>query len=131
MPMKSILLLILLISSTFAFADYDAAELQNLFTDKAQRARIDAMRAGKVHGSGVQKTDRVKLSGYVKRSDGRNVVWLNDKNTLQNNRMGNVRVQQKTVGKDKNVTVIIDGRAVRLKPGETWSEGSGVSELSP
>lgn len=111
-------------------AEYDDADLQKLFTDKKQRAQIDAARSGNYSDAGAQKTNQVKVSGYVTRSNGKSVVWLNNKNTLDSTRMGNVKVRQSSIGKNKKVTVTIDGVPVRLKPGETWTEGSGISDIT-
>lgn len=110
--------------SSAAVAEYDPADLQKLFTDKRQRAQIDASRSGKL-SSEAQVTEQVKVSGYLKRSDGKDVVWLNNSNTLESNRKGNLRVRQSDIGADKRVTITVDGRTVRLKPGETWHKESG------
>ena len=63
------------------------AELGRLFFTPAQRATLDKMRAQNV---GVEKTaadtvpapplpQNVTLDGIVRRSDGRNTVWLNSR----------------------------------------------------
>jgi hypothetical protein len=114
-----------LFCSNAVFAEYDPAALQKLFTDKKQRAQIDAARSGNLPTEGGQVTDQVKVSGYVKRSDGKDVVWLNNGSTLESNRQGNLRVRQSDIGADKRVTVTVDGRTVRLKPGETWHKETG------
>ena len=43
--------LICMMCSSALYADYDAEDLQKLFTDKRQRAQIDAARSGDVTGS--------------------------------------------------------------------------------
>lgn len=106
-------------------AEYDASNLKNLFTDKVQRAQIDAARSGRTSGSELKQTSQVKVSGYVTRSDGKSVVWLNNKNTLEGQKIGDVRVHQHTIGKDKKVTISVDGKTARLKPGESWSKETG------
>lgn len=105
--------------------DYDPEDLNKLFTDKDQRMQIDAGRSGKASPSGIQKTSEVEVSGYVTRSDGKSVVWLNDKNTLDSSKIGDVRVNKNNIGKDKKVTISVDGKTARLKPGETWSKETG------
>jgi hypothetical protein len=115
-----------MICSNVLYADYDAADLQKLFTDKKQRARIDATRSGKRTGSDIQKqTSKIKVSGYVTRSDGRSVAWINNTNTLDNSRVGNVKVHQSSIGKNKKITVSVDGKTAQLKPGETWNKETG------
>ena len=104
-------------------AQYNADDLNKLFTDKNQRARIDAARSG-VTGSAKQ-ADKVKVDGYVTRSDGKSVVWVNGQSTLESSRLGNIRVHQPSMQKDKKVVVSIDGESKRLKPGETWHKSTG------
>ena len=117
------------ICSNILHADYDAANLQKLFTDKQQRARIDATRSGKRTGSEMKKqTSKIKVSGYVTRSDGKSVAWINNKNTLDSSKIGEVKIQQSNIGKNKKVGITVGGMHVHLKPGETWSEDSGISD---
>ncbi len=113
-----------LVFSAAALADYDEKDLKKLFTDKNQRAQIDAARSGKTQGA-VKKTSKVKVSGYMTRSDGKSVVWINNKSTLESSRIGDVRVNSSSVGKDKKVTVRVDGKTRRLRPGETWYKQTG------
>ena len=114
-----------LCSSSSLHAEYDPSNLKNLFTDKSQRAQIDAARSGNVSGPEVKQTSKIKVSGYITRSDGKSVVWLNNKSTLEGSKIGDVRVHQHTIGKDKKVTISVDGKTARLKPGETWSKETG------
>jgi preprotein translocase subunit SecD len=111
--------------SSVVCADYDASDLKKLFTDSSQRAQIDAVRSGKNTGSELQQTTKVSVSGYVTRSDGKSVVWVNDKNTLDSSKVDDVKVQQSTIGNNKKVTITVDGKTARLKPGETWSKETG------
>jgi hypothetical protein len=106
-------------------ADYDVSDLKKLFTDKSQRAQIDAARTGNVSGTEVQQTRKIKVSGYVTRSNGRGVVWVNNSNTLDSSKIGDVRVQQSSIGKNKKVTISVDGKTTRLRPGETWYKETG------
>lgn len=105
-------------------ADYNAAQLKKLFTDKNQRTQIDAARSGKSSAAGIKKTSKVDVSGYVIRSGGKSVVWMNDNNTLESSKIGGVRVHPASVGKNKKVTVSVGNKTRRLKPGETWSEST-------
>ncbi len=115
-----------MICSSVLHADYNAADLQKLFTDKKQRARIDATRSGKSTVTDVRKqTRKIKVSGYVTRSKGESVVWVNDKNTLEGSIIGDIKVQQSNIGKNKKVGVTLDDTHVHLKPGETWYQETG------
>ena len=117
--------LFLLFSSNALHAEYNASSLKNLFTDKNQRLQIDAARTGKNLKAEFQQTNKVNVNGYVTRSDGKSVVWINNKNTLDSSKIGDVRVHSRNIGKDKKVTISVDGKSVRLKPGETWSKETG------
>ena len=124
-----ILSLVCILSNNALFAGYDEIELQKLFTDKQQRRQIDSARSGNYSINESPQTNKVEVTGYVTRSDGKSVVWVNNKNTMESSRMGDVRIHQSSIGKGKKVTVTVDGNAVRLKPGETWSEDSGISDV--
>ncbi|VAW54889.1 hypothetical protein MNBD_GAMMA05-1846 [hydrothermal vent metagenome] len=117
--------LMVLMSSTPAYAEYDVNDLKKLFTDKRQRAQIDAARAGDYSGSEVQQATQVNVSGYMKRSGGKSVVWVNGTNTLESSKVGGVMVNTQTINNDNKVPVKIDGRTVYVRPGESWSEASG------
>ena len=121
-----------MICSNAVHAGYDAADLQKLFTDKKQRARIDATRSGDHNESDKpKKTSKIKVSGYVKRSNGKSVVWINNENTLESSNIDGANVHQSSIGKNKKVTVTVNGKTKQLKPGETWdkdSERSGMAK---
>lgn len=106
-------------------AEYDSAALGKLFTDKSQRAQIDALRSGSYTGEDIQQSSEVKLSGYVTRSEGEGVVWINNKSTLENLKVGDVKVHQPSIGKNKKVTISVGGKTAKLKPGETWYKETG------
>ncbi len=122
--------LVCIMSNNVLVAGYDATELNKLFTDKQQRRQIDSARSGNYSATESPQTSKVEVTGYVTRSDGKSVVWVNNKNTLESSRMGDVRIHQSSIGRNKKVTVTVDGNAVRLKPGETWSEDSGISDIT-
>ena len=105
-----------------SYADYDAADLNKLFTDKNQRAKINATRSGKAPNVAAKKTKKITVNGYITRSDGKSVVWINNKSTLESSKIGNIKVRSNNVGKNKKVTIYVDGKIKRLKPGETWHE---------
>lgn len=106
-------------------AEYNDAELQALFTSKKQRSRIDAVRAGRGVGSQGKKSTSVKVSGYMTRSDGKSVVWVNDGNTIDGSRVNGLKVHSGSVGKNNRVTISVDGKRKHLKPGETWRKDTG------
>ena len=75
-----------------------------------------------------KKTDKVEVKGYVTRSDGKNVAWINNSNTLEKSRVDNVRVHRSSIGKNRKVGVTVNDKHVSLKPGEKWTEGAGISD---
>ena len=117
--------LLCFLCSSALYADYDAENLQKLFTDKRQRAQIDVVRSGNYTEPGLQKINQVSVLGYVTRTDGKSVVWINNKNTLDSSKIGEVKIQQSNIGKNKKVGVTVDGTHVHLKPGETWYQETG------
>jgi len=123
--MKLIITLLPLLASSPVLAEYDAAELGKLFTDRQQRLHIDAARSGQSKSASVRQTSKVNMHGYITRSDGKSVVWINDDNTLKSSSVGDVRVHGSSVGKNKRVTISVDGKTARLKPGETWHKETG------
>lgn len=100
-------------------------KLQNLFTDKKQRAQINASRSGKSTNAELKKTDKISVSGYITRTGGKSVAWVNNKNTLDTTSVGDVKVHQASIGKNKKVGLTVGGKHVRIKPGETWYKETG------
>ncbi len=125
--------LALLLVTTEVYADYDVRQLKKLFTTVQQRKHIDDMRHGKVMQLHKEKkTDRVIVSGYVKRSDGKNVVWVNGKNTLTGNSIHGIKVDPESINDLGQVILSIDGKQLKLKPGQSWSRRrTGVAARHP
>ncbi len=117
--------LLALLTNAPAYAEYDVNDLNKLFTDSRQRAQIDAARAGDYSGSEIQQATQVKVNGYMKRSGGKSVVWVNGTNTLDSSKVGGVTVNTKAINNNNKVPVKIDGQTVYVRPGESWSEASG------
>ena len=46
-------------------------------------------------------------------------------NTLDSPVVGNVKVHQSSIGKNKKITVSVDNKTTRLRPGETWYKETG------
>jgi len=123
---KLAIAMLLLVTTSVYATEYDESQLLNLFTDQQQRAQIDALRTGAVSSEkGVRETNKVNLNGYMRRSDGKSVVWVNDGNTIEGARVDDLHIHSKSVGRDSKVTISVDGKAARLKPGETWIKETG------
>lgn len=107
-------------------AEYDISDLGKLFTDKSQRTQIDATRSGKSSKDEAKQVDKVKVSGYMKRSDGKNVVWVNGESTIEESKVDNVKVYPQNINdSNKKVPVKVDDQKIYLKPGESWSKSTG------
>lgn len=121
-------LILLAISSNVIAREYNEQSLRNLFTSQQERQEIDNNRtASTSNGQVVVGPSSVQINGIVKRSDGKNIVWVNGKSTMENSTVDGVKVYSHAVNSKDKVPVMVDGRKIYLKPGETWSEEIGVS----
>jgi hypothetical protein len=68
------------IAACLAAAVAGAADLGTLFTTPEERARLDRLRRGEPpateNSSVTGRSNAPVVTGYVKRSDGRNTVWI-------------------------------------------------------
>ncbi len=121
------ILILMLLSGSCAVAEgFNEQSLKTLFTSPSERKAINATRRG--DGSFMSGAASAQLKGVVKRSDGKSVVWLNRKNTMDNTMIDGVKVYPNAMKKNKKVPLMVDGRMVHVKPGESWSEETGVVE---
>jgi hypothetical protein len=54
-----------------------AAELGTLFFTPAERDQLDRMRRGEPEAPAGAIAGKPRITGFVRRSDGRNTVWIN------------------------------------------------------
>ncbi len=108
-------------------ADFNEYDLKSLFTSPSQRKNIDATRRGEATtGTSLRGPSSISINGVVKRNNGKSVVWVNGKSTLNNTTIDSARVQTKSIKKtSKKIPIYIDGKKVYMRPGQTWSEESG------
>lgn len=129
-------LCIALLLPSVAHAQFDEKQLQSLFMTVSQRKQVDDIRNGKEktiineRPEFVEKPEKITITGFVKRSNGKNVVWLNGKNTMQSDSLSDVKVQMGGINSSNEVPVIIDGKRQLLKPGETWLRSTTVAAPS-
>jgi len=108
-------------------AEFNVKQLKKLFTTEQQRNHINMMRKARMtkqHSTGLSpKTHfgRVVVSGYMKRSDGKNVVWVNGTSTLTSNIISDVKVDINKINNHDQVTLFVDGKQLKLKPGQSWT----------
>ena len=57
-------------------AAWSAADLGTLFFSAEERDRLDRLRRGEPEVGRYARTGPPVITGYVKRSDGRNTVWI-------------------------------------------------------
>lgn len=123
-----ILLALLLIPQHVISAD-EVEDLGRLFVDVEQREKLEAVRRGTYDMESEQESrvSNVRINGVMMRSGGENVVWINGENTLDGEPVKGVKVNPETADNETyNVQVQIDGKRVKLKPGQNWSEGTGT-----
>ena len=124
-----VILLALLLLSEHAISADEVEGLGRLFVDVEQREKLEAVRRG-TYEKEVEQESRVssvRVNGVMMRSDGENVVWINGENTLDGEPVKGVKVKPEATDRDTyNVQVLIDGKRIKLKPGQNWSEGTGT-----
>jgi len=124
-----VILLALMLISEHVISEDEIEELGRLFVDVEQREKLEAVRRGTYEKEVEQESrvSNVRINGVMMRSDGKNVVWINGENTLDGEPVKGVKVNpDATDSETYNVQVQIDGKRVRLKPGQNWSEGTGT-----
>jgi hypothetical protein len=128
--LKSLItLLVMLLISGDALSEDGVEDLGRLFVDVEQREKLEAVRRGTYEREVEQESrvSNVRVNGVMMRSDGKNVVWINGESTLDGDPVKGVKVNPDTADSETyNVQVQIDGKRVKLKPGQNWSEGTGT-----
>ena len=124
-----VILLALLLISEHAISEDEVEELGRLFVDVEQREKLEAVRRGTYEREVEQESrvSNVRINGVMMRSDGENVVWINGENTLDGEPVKGVKVNPDSADSETyNVQLQIDGKSIKLKPGQNWSEGTGT-----
>ncbi|MDH5766770.1 MAG: hypothetical protein OEZ38_12210 [Gammaproteobacteria bacterium] len=111
--------------------EYSEQSLRTLFTSPQQRQEIDSNRTAgtKAEGQTIVGPSSVQINGIVKRSDGKNVVWVNGKSTIDGESIDGIKVYSGNINSKNKIPVMVDGKRVYLKPGESWSAETGVSSV--
>ena len=126
---KCYLFLPFLFHCSFALAsDYNEQSLGKLFTTPAERRTIDTDKRGDAQQTTVRNItpSSIKVNGLVIRSKGKNSVWINGHQPKENETIDGVKVNSKAVSnKNINIPVLVDGKSIRVKPGQSWSEDTG------
>ena len=92
----------LLAASASAFA---AADLGVLFHTPQERARLDKLRRGEATEPVAAIPRKHEVTGYVRRSDGRNTVWINGTPVTGPGTRDDALMDPSAVGSSGNVKV--------------------------
>ena len=127
---RLITILILTTVHTMSWAiEYDESALGPLFTTPIERQSIDNAKRDDVPQESLRRVTptKVKINGIVIRSNGSSTAWVNGKQTSGNNTTAGVKVLTRALSdKDKKIPVLVDGKSIKIKPGQSWSEESGT-----
>lgn len=118
---------VLVLFSSTASSQARLDELGRLFTDDTQRDKLDAIRQGAYDEESAQQStvSAVTVNGIVIRSDGENVVWVNGESTLESRSAKGISVYPGSAdSRTYNVPLSVEGKRVRIKPGQSWTESS-------
>lgn len=127
---KTLLSLSFVLSLQVSAQEYSEQSLKTLFTNPQERQMIDGNRSNHSSSDQVLATpSSVQINGIVKRSNGKSVVWVNGKNTMDTTMTDGIKVYSGSIKSNNKVPVLIDGKKIYIKPGETWSEDAGVSDV--
>ena len=110
--------------NTSVAADYSERDLGTLFTTPSERQKIDSSKRGDVTQTNSRRItpSSITINGMVIRSKGENTVWVNGDKSTGNKTSSGVKVLANSVSKNNKVRVLVDGKSVRIKPGQSWSE---------
>jgi len=125
----TLIFLSLLLLPGYAVSEDGIEGLGRLFVDVDQREKLEAVRRGtySVEVEEESRVSNVRLNGVMMRSGGDNVVWINGESTLNGDPVKGIKVNPGSANNETyDVQVRIDGKRVRLKPGQNWSEGTGT-----
>ena len=125
---KSLSVLSVLLAAFPALSQDQLKELGRLFTDPSQREKLEAVR----HGAYVEDADQkgsvssVTVNGIMMRDDGENVIWINGRSSLDGNPVSGINVYPESVDGDTfRLPLRVDGKPVRIKPGQSWNDAAG------
>lgn len=128
--LNQLLVMLVVVMGLFHGPQLQAADLGRLFTTTAERQLLDKLRRENrplIDNMGAAEKEKAMVyNGIVTRSNGDRQIWINGK--AVNGRKGpdGVRIHK---GPDQNHHVILSvpgkHNAVRVKPGQSWSLGSG------
>jgi len=107
-----------------------------LFTTEKERQRINQSRLRSLTQSDMNQSEKlivpptVMMQGFVKRHNGKNVVWVNNENTLDHRlKQKGIHVNTRNIHGNQ-VDLSVAGKRVTLKPGQTLQkESAGIIKI--
>lgn len=116
-PWLAVLPLLLTYSNVLA-----TPQLDTVFFSPAERAALVSARNGNSQFTdNLASAQRYTISGFVKREDGKNIAWINNK-AVNQTKPGTIQGNQPTI-RISNDHVTIDGKSIQV--GETLDTVSG------
>ena len=125
-PVLTICLLSSLLPTASADTLFRESDLGSLFTSPVERRAIDRQRQGETHADGKPgrgAPSQITVNGMVKNSAGKQVVWVNGHSLDGRRSVDGIRLLS-AGGRKPTVVLRVDGKTVRVKPGESWSEAA-------
>ncbi len=117
-------LLVFLITVTPLIVSAKEYPFGRLFTTPQERAYLDAPAPQSQESSETILDDRVYLSGFIVREDGKNTVWINGEGIPSSQAMGNLIISNPNTS--SGTVYIRQGKsAQQLKPGQVWNPNDG------
>ena len=112
---------------------YKEQQLMTLFNTEAERQAINAARRGEQQQRPREVETplgptNIHINGIVSRSGGKSVVWANGRSTLKNSMVDGVKIYSDKMKSNHIIPVMIDGRMVYIKPGESWSQKADTED---
>lgn len=122
----------------------DLKSLKKLFYTSSERKKIDFNRfktIKKTNGEYRHKDDpgngslkngskskevleTVSIQGFIKREDGKNVVWYNNTNTLSSNVDSAIKLKPASIVNNR-ISIVSNRKKIRMKPGQVLQLTTG------
>lgn len=125
-------LLILCICSSYGFAE-DLKLNGRLFFSPKERVEIDRLRIQFEQSkllpnqeNSIPTPTSLKLKGFIKNSEGKNIIWLDNNNALEELNIPGLRVDISNINSDGLPIQIINGdKQIKIKPGQSLDTTNG------
>jgi hypothetical protein len=109
----------------------DIRDLDRMFTTRYERAQLDELRRRMRGGTGTELPASataiilpltVEMQGIMQREKGKNITWINGQSTARSNSIDERIHVNGNPHALRGARVTIDGKTIRLKPGQVWQQ---------